>query len=33
MGLGTWDLGREDSVTPGRETRGHGDVGRGDART
>ena len=32
-GTGTWDLGREDSGTPGRGTRGQGDVGRGDAGT
>ena len=33
-GTGTWDLGREDSGTPGRVTRGLGDTGtwgRGDA--
>ena len=32
-GTGTWDLGREDSGTPGRGTRGRGDVGLGDAGT
>ena len=35
-GTGTWDLGREDSGTPGRGTRGRGDAGtrgRGDAGT
>ena len=32
-GTGTWDLGREDSETPGRGTRGRGDVGRRDVGT
>ena len=32
-GTGTWDLGREDSGTPGRGTRGRRDVGLGDAGT
>ena len=29
-GMGTWDLGHEDSGTPGHGTRGCGTQGRGD---